>query len=78
MPQAYADLTATLSHIVQETVQSYLVTLLDSLTSQIVEEVRSTVDAKIPELLEALLQREIDKLKQVAAQDEAFGEDSLP
>jgi len=78
MPQAYADLTATLSHIVQETVQSYLVTLLDSLTSQIVEEVRTTVEAKIPELLEALLQREIDKLKQVAAQEEAFGEDSLP
>ncbi len=78
MPQAYEDLTATLSHIVQETVQSYLVTLLDSLTPQIVEDVRTTVDAKVPELLEALLQREIDKLKQAAAQDEALGEDRLP
>jgi flagellar motor component MotA len=78
MPQAYEDLTATLSHIVQETVQSYLVTLLDSLTPQIVEDVRMTIDAKIPELLEALLQREIDKLKQVAAQDEALGENRLP
>ena len=78
MPQAYEDLTATLSHIVQETVQSYLVTLLDSLTPQIVEDVRMTIDAKIPELLEALLQREIDKLKQVAAQGETLGEDRLP
>jgi DNA-binding response OmpR family regulator len=78
MPQAYEDLTATLSHIVQQTVQSYLVTLLDSLTPQIVEDVRMTIEAKIPELLEALLQREIDKLKQVAAQDEALGEDRLP
>ncbi|ETX08016.1 response regulator [Candidatus Entotheonella palauensis] len=77
MPQAYEDLTATLSHIIQETVQSYLVTLLDSLTPHIVEEVRTTVDAKIPELLEALLQREIDQLKQVAAQDEGLGEDQL-
>ncbi len=77
MPQAYADLTATLSHIVQETVQSYLVTLLDSLTPQIVEEVRTTVDTKVPELLEALLQREIDKLKQTAAQDETYREERL-
>lgn len=73
MPQAYEDLTATLSHIVQETVQSYLVTLLDSLTPQIVEELRIAIDAKVPELLETLLQREIDKLKQVAAQDAAIG-----
>lgn len=78
MPQAYEDLTATLSHIIQETVQSYLVTLLDSLTPHIVEEVRTTVEAKIPELLEVLLQREIDQLKQVAAQDEGAGEDRLP
>jgi DNA-binding response OmpR family regulator len=77
MPQAYEDLTATLSQIVQETVQSYLVTLLDSLTPQIVEEVRMAIDAKVPELLEALLQREIDKLKQVATQDAAIGEDQL-
>lgn len=77
MPQAYEDLTATLSQIVQETVQSYLVTLLDSLTPQIVEEVRMAIDAKVPDLLEALLQREIDKLKQVATQDAAIGEDRL-
>jgi DNA-binding response OmpR family regulator len=77
MPQAYEDLTATLSHIVQETVQSYLVTLLDSLTPHIVEEVRIAIDAKVPELLETLLQREIDKLKQVATQDTAFGENPL-
>ncbi len=78
MPQAYQDLTATLSHIVQETVQSYLVTLLDSLTSQIVDEVRTTVEDKVPELLEALLQREIDKLKQVAAQEASLPEDGIP
>jgi DNA-binding response OmpR family regulator len=77
MPHAYEDLTATLSHIVQETVQSYLVTLLDSLTPQIVEEVRVAIDAKVPDLLETLLQREIDKLKQVATQDTAFGENLL-
>lgn len=78
MPPAYEDLTATLSHIVQETVQSYLVTLLDSLTPQIVEEVRTTIDAKVPELLEVLLQREIDKLKQVVAQDDTLDGDLLP
>jgi response regulator RpfG family c-di-GMP phosphodiesterase len=78
MPQAYEDLTASLTHIVQETVQSYLVTLLDSVAPKIVEAVRTTVDAKVPELLEALLQREIDKLKQAAARDDALGEDRLP
>ncbi len=78
MPQAYQDLTATLSHIVEETVQSYLVTLLDCLTPHIVDEVRSSVESKVPELLESLLQREIDKLKQVAAQDEMPGEEGLP
>jgi twitching motility two-component system response regulator PilG len=77
IPQAYADLTATLSHIVQETVQSYLVTLLDSLTPHIVQEVQTTVEAKIPELLEALLQREIDKLKESVAQEEAYSDDRL-
>lgn len=78
MPQAYQDLTASLTHIVQETVQSYLVTLLDSVMPKIVEAVRTTVDAKVPELLEALLQREIDKLKQAATQDNDAGEDQLP
>ncbi len=77
-PQAYHDLTATLSNIVQETVQSYLVTLLDALTPQIVADVQATVDAKMPELLEALLQREIDKLKQVAAQDDTHGDSLMP
>lgn len=75
--QPYHDLTATLSQIVQETVQSYLVTLLDALTPQIVADVQSTVDAKVPELLEALLQREIDKLKHAAAQDDAHGDSML-
>jgi len=74
IPPAYTDLTATLSHIVQETVQSYLVTLLDSLTPHIVDDVRTTIEAKIPELLEALLQREIETLKQAVAQDSALGE----
>ena len=78
VPQAYEDLAATLSHIVQETVQSYFVTLLDSLTPQIVEEVRMAIDAKVPELLEVLLQREIDKLKQDATHDAGIGEERLP
>ena len=77
MPPAYTDLTTALSHIVQETVQSYLVTLLDSLTPHIVEGMRATFEAKAPELLESLLQREIEKLKQAAAQDEALHEERL-
>ena len=77
MPPAYTDLTATLSHIVQETVQSYLVTLLDSLTPHIIEEMRTTLAAKTPELLESLLQREIEKLRQAAAQDDALDEERL-
>ncbi len=76
-PQPYHDLTTTLSHIVQETVQSYLVTLLDALTPQIIADVQTTVDAKVPELLEALLQREIDKLKLAAAQDDTHGDHRL-
>jgi DNA-binding response OmpR family regulator len=68
--QVYQALSANLLHIVQETVQSHLATLLDALTPHIVDEVRATVNAKMPDLLEALLQQEIEKLKRVAAQND--------
>jgi len=69
--QIYQTLSTNLLHIVQETVQTHLVTLLDALTPHLVEEVRSTVHAKLPEVLEVLLQQEIDKLKRAAAHEES-------
>ena len=71
--QVYQALSTNLLHIVQETVQSHLATLLDALTPHIVEEVRATVNAKMPDLLEALLQQEIEKLKRAAAQEDPGG-----
>jgi hypothetical protein len=69
--QMYQTLSTSLLHIVQETVQTHLVTLLDALTPHLVEEVQRTVKAKLPEVLEVLLQQEIDKLKRAAAHEEA-------
>jgi CheY-like chemotaxis protein len=76
--QIYQTLSTSLLHIVQETVQTHLVTLLDALTPHLVEEVRSTVQAKLPEVLEVLLQQEIDKLKRAAAHEEAAAAPALP
>ncbi len=69
IPPGYQTLSANLAHIVQETIQSHLATLLDALTPHLVEEVRTLVSAKMPELLEALLQQEIEKLKHAVAQE---------
>jgi hypothetical protein len=76
--QVYQTLSTNLLHIVQETVQTHLVTLLDALTPHLVEEVRTTVNAKIPEVLEVLLQQEIDKLKRAAAREESADASAPP
>ena len=67
--EAYQSLGGNLQHIVEETVQTHLVTLLDALTPHLVDEIRATLKTKVPELLESLLQQEIDNLKQAAQAD---------
>ncbi len=60
--------------MVQEVLQTHLTTMLETLTSQILAEVRQTVSAQVPDLLEVLLQQEIEKLKRTVAQDDREGE----
>ncbi len=60
--------------MVQEVLQAHLTTMLETLTSQILAEVRQTVSAQVPDLLEVLLQQEIEKLKRTVAQDDREGE----
>jgi hypothetical protein len=47
--------------------------MLETLTPHILEEVRQTLNAKVPELLEILLQREIEKLKREVAEEANAG-----
>ena len=60
--------------MVQEVLQAHLTTMLETLTPQILAEVRQTVSAQVPDLLEVLLQQEIEKLKRTVAQDDREGE----
>ena len=53
----------------QEACQAQLATLLEALQPQLLATVREVVAAKVPELLEILLQREIDQLKRAAEHD---------
>jgi hypothetical protein len=56
--------------IIRETMQTQLANILEQLTPQILSAVQDIVARKTPELLEALLQREIDKLKQAVEADD--------
>lgn len=61
------------AHVIQtlhETLNAHLTTALAQLMPQMLDTVRDVVRAQLPDLLEVLLQREIDKLKQAAEQDQ--------
>jgi CheY-like chemotaxis protein len=54
---------------VQDALHIHLRAMLATLTPHILEEVRQTLNAKVPEILEILLQREIEKLKREVAEE---------
>jgi DNA-binding response OmpR family regulator len=58
---------------VQEALHTHLKTILETLTPHILEEVRQILNVKVPELLEILLQREIEKLKREVAEEAKAG-----
>ena len=60
--------------VIRDTLQTHLGHMLERLTPQILATVQDIVAQKAPELLEALLQREIDKLKQAVEADDRDGE----
>ena len=60
--------------VIRDTLQTHLGHMLERLTPQILATVQDIVAKKAPELLEALLQREIDKLKQAVEADDRDGE----
>jgi CheY-like chemotaxis protein len=60
--------------VIRDTVQTRLSAILEQLTPQILAAVQDVIAMKTPELLEALLQREIDKLKQAVDVDDRHGE----
>ncbi len=68
------SLLHTIQKVVHEQLYTMLETTLETLTPQILAEVRDTVNAQIPDILEVLLQREIDKLKRAVAHDAEHGE----
>jgi hypothetical protein len=47
----------------QDICQRYVTTLVEQLTPEIMQTLQRTVEAKIPEVLEELLQREITRLR---------------
>jgi hypothetical protein len=52
-----------------ESLEAHLTTMLAQLMPHLLDTVRDVVQAKMPDLLEVLLQQEIDKLKQAVEQD---------
>jgi DNA-binding response OmpR family regulator len=67
--RVYQTLGQMVAQTIQGAIDTHLATMLQALAPQILEEVHKTVCAKVPELLEVLLQREIEKLKQAVAED---------
>jgi hypothetical protein len=60
--------------VIRDTLQTRLSDILEQLTPQILAAVQDVIAMKTPELLETLLQREIDKLKQAVDVDDRHGE----
>jgi hypothetical protein len=56
--------------MLHEAVDAQLTTILTQLMPHLLDTVRDVVQAKMPDLLEVLLQQEIDKLKQAVEQDQ--------
>jgi CheY-like chemotaxis protein len=63
-----------LLQVIRDTLQTRLSAMLEQLTPQILAAVQDVIARKTPELLEVLLQREIDKLKQAVDVDDHHGE----
>jgi len=66
----YQTLGRHMVQMLREALDAHLTTALAQLMPQMLETVRDLVQAKMPDLLEVLLQQEIDKLKQAAEQDQ--------
>ena len=81
LPDPYNTLPLLLGQHVLQTLQAacqtQLATMLEALQPQLLATIREVVAAKVPELLELLLQREIDQLKR-AAEHEALQHNSNP
>jgi len=56
--------------MLREALDTHLTTLLAQLMPHLLDTVRDVAQAKMPDLLEVLLQQEIDKLKQAVEQDQ--------
>jgi uncharacterized membrane protein YheB (UPF0754 family) len=67
-------LGSSLVQMLREALHTHLETTLERLTPQILEAVQEVVKAKVPDLLETLLQQEIDKLKRAVEDDEQHGD----
>jgi DNA-binding response OmpR family regulator len=71
---AAEELGRLMFQVIRETVQTHLASMLERMTPQILATVQDIVARETPELLESLLQREIDKLKQAVDADDRDGE----
>jgi hypothetical protein len=56
--------------MLRETLDAHLTTTLAHLMPHLLDTARDVVQAKMPDLLEVLLQQEIDKLKQAVEHDQ--------
>jgi hypothetical protein len=72
-PEAvYASLGRDILQMLHQTLEAQMADLLAKITPQIVEAVRDAVLAQAPALLEMLLQREIEKLKQTVDHEDTW------
>jgi len=66
----YQTLGYHMVQMLREALDTHLTTLLAQLMPHLLDTVRDVAQAKMPDLLEVLLQQEIDKLKQAVEQDQ--------
>jgi len=59
-----------MAQMLREALDAHLPTMLAHLMPHLLDTVRDVVQAKMPDLLEVLLQQEIDKLKQAVEHDQ--------
>lgn len=71
LPQS---LGSGLLHMIRESVHAHLGQWLQQVTPELLKTVQHEVNLRMPALLEALLQKEIDKLKQAVEQDAPQGD----
>jgi hypothetical protein len=66
----YQNLGRHMLQMLHESLNAQLTTVFAQLMPHLLDTVRDVVQAKMPDLLEVLLQQEIDKLKQAVEQDQ--------